>query len=349
VSARSATPRRLVAPSFRVLPRLPRLHGRRWCTGAARPHEGMADSLATVALAMVERGDGVTSDDDLRLALRWAVVPANQGEEPPAELKTAYDWLSTSSLPVADLPKPEVFREVRYRLSFRLDGVPAAGDTFRRRRRALNITLEYAVDTGVLLENPLQRPACTARVHGRGKPARPGERRTGTAVAHRSFHMSVRGTGAVGGAWWHSSRCCTTPVSGSLRRSDCGWLTATCQRQGGARSRCGRHAPSPSRTFHGSPPRKPFTEVQYQCTLRSEVFLDAIREIADRINRVMPCEFHHFRDGGEWHVEPSQQRHEARVGHLVRRVLSVTGVLVDPGQATAARISRRAASLRWKP
>ncbi|MCT2592367.1 tyrosine-type recombinase/integrase [Streptomyces sp. N2-109] len=129
----------------------------RWQTSAAKSREGMADSLAAVALAMVTRADDMPTDEELRLALRWAVVPANKGADPPAELKTAYDWLSTSDRPVTDLHKPEVFRDVQYRLSFRLDGVPAAGDTFRRRRRALNTALEHAVDTGVLTENPLQR------------------------------------------------------------------------------------------------------------------------------------------------------------------------------------------------
>lgn len=129
----------------------------RWRTSAAKTREGMADSFATVALAMVERGDGIPPDEALRLALRWAVVPIHREQEVPADLKAAYDWLSTSSRPVADLDRPEVFREVQYRLSYRLDGAQAAGDTFRRRRRTLNTALEQAVDAGILAENPLQR------------------------------------------------------------------------------------------------------------------------------------------------------------------------------------------------
>ncbi|MFD4998489.1 tyrosine-type recombinase/integrase [Streptomyces buecherae] len=124
---------------------------------AAKSREGMADSLAAVALAMVQRGDGVPPDEELRLALRWGVVPANREAEVPVALKAAYDWLSTSDRPVTDLLKPEVFRDVQYRLSFRLNGKPAAGDTYRRRRRALNTALEHAVDAGLLATNPLQR------------------------------------------------------------------------------------------------------------------------------------------------------------------------------------------------
>ncbi|MDU8994536.1 site-specific integrase [Streptomyces mirabilis] len=129
----------------------------RWRTSAAKTRESMADGLAAVALAMVQRGEGVPDDTDLRLAFRWGIVPANAGEDPPAELQTAYEWLTTSDRPVLDLTDAEVFEDVQYRLSYRLDGVRAAGETYKRRRRALNTALEHAVDRGYLPENPLQK------------------------------------------------------------------------------------------------------------------------------------------------------------------------------------------------
>lgn len=129
----------------------------RWRTSAAKTRESMADGLAAVALAMVQRSDGGPDDTDLRLAFRWGIVPANAGEEPPAELQTAYEWLKTSDRPVLDLTDPEVFEDVQYRLHYRLDGVRAAGETYKRRRRALNTALEHAVERGELPENPLQR------------------------------------------------------------------------------------------------------------------------------------------------------------------------------------------------
>lgn len=46
---------------------------------------------------------------------------------------------------------------MQYRLSYRLDGIGAAGETYKRRRRALNTAFDYAVDRGELPENPLQR------------------------------------------------------------------------------------------------------------------------------------------------------------------------------------------------
>ncbi|MER6531662.1 hypothetical protein [Streptomyces sp. NPDC001508] len=51
----------------------------------------------------------------------------------------------------------EAFEDVLYRLGYKLDGTPAAGGTYRRRRRALNTALEHAVVAGDLSENPLQR------------------------------------------------------------------------------------------------------------------------------------------------------------------------------------------------
>ncbi|WP_192582614.1 tyrosine-type recombinase/integrase [Streptomyces triticiradicis] len=129
----------------------------RWRTSAAKTREGMADGLAAVTLAMVKRGKEAPSDEYLRLAFRWGIVPANEGVNPPTGLKSSYDWLTTAGRPVVDLVDTEVFEDVLYRLSYRLDGTPAAGDTYKRRRRALNTALEHAVAMGELPENPLQR------------------------------------------------------------------------------------------------------------------------------------------------------------------------------------------------
>ncbi|MFE1988271.1 MULTISPECIES: hypothetical protein [Streptomyces] len=134
----------------------------RWRTSAAKTREGMADGLAAVTLAMVKRGNGAPSDEQLRLAFRWGIVPANAGEDPPAELKAAYHWLTTTDRQVGDVADAAVFEDVLYRLGYKLDGTPAAGDTYRRRRRALNTALEHAVIAGDLSENPLQAPAASA-------------------------------------------------------------------------------------------------------------------------------------------------------------------------------------------
>ncbi|MFJ3501305.1 tyrosine-type recombinase/integrase [Streptomyces sp. NPDC090135] len=127
----------------------------RWRTAAAKTREGLADSLATVALAMVEAGKKAPQPEEVRLAMRWAVVPAHHEEAPPRELVAACQWLQHRSLRLSALMDPKVVRDVQYRLSFKLDDTPAAGETYKRRRRGFNTAMEYAIECGYLEENPL--------------------------------------------------------------------------------------------------------------------------------------------------------------------------------------------------
>ncbi|GGJ36626.1 tyrosine-type recombinase/integrase [Streptomyces brasiliensis] len=127
----------------------------RWRTSAAKTREGVADSLATVALAMMDDGKKAPPLEEVRLAMRWAVVPAHQDEDPPEDLAAACTWLQHRSLPLSALTDPKVVRDVQYRLSFKLDDTPAAGETYKRRRRGFNTAMEYAIECGYLDMNPL--------------------------------------------------------------------------------------------------------------------------------------------------------------------------------------------------
>lgn len=127
----------------------------RWRSSAAKTREGLADSLATVALAMMEDGKKDPSPEEARLAMRWAVVPAHKDEDPPADLTAVCTWLQNRSLPLSALTDPKVLRDVQYRLSFKLDNTPAAGETYKRRRRGFNTAMEYAIECGYLDANPL--------------------------------------------------------------------------------------------------------------------------------------------------------------------------------------------------
>nr|WP_190022219.1 site-specific integrase [Streptomyces hiroshimensis] len=127
----------------------------RWRTAAAKTREGLADSLATVALAMAGEGAGAPEPELVRLAMRWAVVPAHGDEGPPRELRSTCEWLAEQSLPLSALLESRVVRDVHYRLSFKLDGTSAAAETYKRRRRGFNTAMEYAVQEGYLDANPL--------------------------------------------------------------------------------------------------------------------------------------------------------------------------------------------------
>ncbi|MFJ8553823.1 tyrosine-type recombinase/integrase [Streptomyces sp. NPDC093676] len=127
----------------------------RWRMSAAKTREGLADSLATVALAMMGDGKGAPSLEEVRLAMRWAVVPAHQDDDPPKDLESACMWLQHRSLSLSAFADPKVVRDVQYRLSFKLDDTPAAGETYKRRRRGFNTAMEYAIECGYLDTNPL--------------------------------------------------------------------------------------------------------------------------------------------------------------------------------------------------
>ncbi|MFG2708461.1 tyrosine-type recombinase/integrase [Streptomyces sp. NPDC048386] len=127
----------------------------RWRTAAAKTREGLADSLATVALGMLGESPGVPDLEDVRRAVRWAVVPAHKGEEPPPDLEKVCAWLASHSLPLSALRDSKTVRDVHYRLSFKLDGKPAAADTYKRRRRGFNTAMDYAIEEGYLDGNPL--------------------------------------------------------------------------------------------------------------------------------------------------------------------------------------------------
>ncbi|WP_330246332.1 tyrosine-type recombinase/integrase [Streptomyces sp. NBC_00562] len=127
----------------------------RWRSTAAKTREGIADSLATAALAMMGSAAKAPTLEEVRYAMRWRVVPAHQGEDPPPDLVAACTWLSSHSLPLSSLTDPRVLRDVQYRLSFKLDDRPAAGETYKRRRRGLNTAMAFAVESGYLESNPL--------------------------------------------------------------------------------------------------------------------------------------------------------------------------------------------------
>ncbi|MFE6801552.1 tyrosine-type recombinase/integrase [Streptomyces sp. NPDC057681] len=138
----------------------------RWRTSAAKTREGLADSLATVALAMMEDGKKAPSLEEARLAVRWAVVPTHEDEEPPEGLAAACRWLQYRSFPLSALSDPRVIRDVQYRLSFKLDDSPAAGETYKRRRRGFNTAMEYAIECGYLDANPLAGVKRAGATHG---------------------------------------------------------------------------------------------------------------------------------------------------------------------------------------
>ena len=198
---------------------------------------GVADSLATVALAMMEEGKNAPTSEEVRLAVRWAVVPAHESEEPPPDLVAACTWLRNRSLALSALTNPKVVRDVQYRLSFKLDDTPAAGETYKRRRRGFNTAMEYAIECGYLEENPLagvKRAGSTKR--RRGRPPGLGQRRPGeqllTAVSYVGSVHRNRGRRLVAFFACQMYAAMRPAEAVGLREKDCylpekGWGTLT--------------------------------------------------------------------------------------------------------------------------
>ncbi|WP_079062246.1 tyrosine-type recombinase/integrase [Streptomyces griseoruber] len=138
---------------------------RRWRTAAAKTREGFADSLAAAALGMMGEGSDAPELRMVRRAVRWAVVPTHEKEEPPPDLEKACAWLAENSLPLSALRQSGIAEDVHYRLAYKLDGKLSAKDTYKRRRRCFNSAMAYAIQKGYVDENPiarLDRPATAA-------------------------------------------------------------------------------------------------------------------------------------------------------------------------------------------
>ncbi|MFE5328994.1 hypothetical protein ACFRCG_21680 [Embleya sp. NPDC056575] len=79
--------------------------------------------MAAVAIAMVEPdAPGRPAPLDVRAVMRWIVVPDHTPDDLSAELLPVWEWLEKNARPVSALEDPAVVREVRYRVTYKLDG-----------------------------------------------------------------------------------------------------------------------------------------------------------------------------------------------------------------------------------
>ncbi|MET7760750.1 site-specific integrase [Streptomyces sp. NPDC005393] len=130
----------------------------RWAEASAKQRDSMTDALATVVPILVKPGRGRPGPEVLRRALRSYVLPVPRRErERPEEIATAVKWVEKASLPVAELQEITRVHDLIDALGRRLDGKPAATQTYRRRRAVVFNVLEYAVELELLPSNPLSR------------------------------------------------------------------------------------------------------------------------------------------------------------------------------------------------
>ncbi|MFF7473184.1 tyrosine-type recombinase/integrase [Streptomyces sp. NPDC008092] len=128
----------------------------RWDRTPGGTRRTIADGLATVTLAFVEKGAVYREPRVLRRALySWAFNKKAWEAEPRVEWQAALDWLESKSLPVAELEDPDVLRRGLDALCRKLDGTVAAAKTTKRKRAAVSEVFADAVERGYFTHNPL--------------------------------------------------------------------------------------------------------------------------------------------------------------------------------------------------
>lgn len=130
----------------------------RWAEASAKQRDSMTDVLSTVLAVPVKAVRGRPAPTVLRRAARSHLLPPPRRErERPKEITAALTWLSNGSLPVAELSEGSRAQDLVDALTRRLDGKPAATQTYRRRRAVVSNMLQYAVELGALNANPLSQ------------------------------------------------------------------------------------------------------------------------------------------------------------------------------------------------
>jgi integrase len=130
----------------------------RWAEASAKQRDSMTDSLATAVPVLVKPVPGRPAPDLVRRALRSYVLPVpRRDRERPDEISAAVRWIERASLPVAELQEIVRVHGLIDGLGRKLDGKPAATQTYRRRRAVVFNALEYAVELELLPSNPLSR------------------------------------------------------------------------------------------------------------------------------------------------------------------------------------------------
>ncbi|WP_282084373.1 tyrosine-type recombinase/integrase [Streptomyces tendae] len=130
----------------------------RWAEASAKQRDSMTDALSTVLAVPVKAVRGRPTPTVLRRAARSYLLPPPRRErERPKEIAAALTWLFKASLPVAELSEGSRAKDLVDALTRRLDGKPAATQTYRRRRAVVFNMLQYAVELGALNANPLSQ------------------------------------------------------------------------------------------------------------------------------------------------------------------------------------------------
>lgn len=129
----------------------------KWKPAAATYRRSIAESLTTVTPLLLVQERGRPTELAIRSALmRWAFnTQRRHAPDRPASITATLRWIERSSRPVSALADPSVLRAVLDALATKLDGEAAAPTVVNRKRAVLSNALDYAVELGLLVANPL--------------------------------------------------------------------------------------------------------------------------------------------------------------------------------------------------
>ncbi len=127
----------------------------KWKVASAKYRRAIAQALTSAAPPMLAAASQHNSRD-LRSALtNWAYNTRHR-DQAPEDAADVLGWLRDNTRPVSDLADAALSRRVLEAATSRLDGARAAPTSVRRNRAVLINALDYAVELGLLDENPVK-------------------------------------------------------------------------------------------------------------------------------------------------------------------------------------------------
>ncbi|WP_405389189.1 tyrosine-type recombinase/integrase [Streptomyces sp. NBC_01102] len=128
----------------------------KWPHSPGSTRRTLSEAMATIAPALVTDTKGMADARTVRTALySWAFNMTRRTEEPPPEVAKVLAWFERKSLPTSALADRMHVRAALDALTKKLDGATASASTIRRKRAIFHNALGYAVDAGLLPQNPL--------------------------------------------------------------------------------------------------------------------------------------------------------------------------------------------------
>jgi integrase len=141
----------------------------KWRDVSPRYRIDIARALTAATPAMyITSNSGKPHDKTLRHAMSYYAFNTRQRDQAPDELRQVLRWLAANTAPVARLSSDaELVRALYVAATSRLDGSPAAPDTFRKHKMMVTSVLHYAVELRLMPSNPgtaIRLPVSTAAV-----------------------------------------------------------------------------------------------------------------------------------------------------------------------------------------